>query len=418
MPGELITIGDELLAGRVVNSNAAHIAQHLRLQGFELRWITVVGDRQDDIIAALDQAVERASFILATGGLGPTDDDRTSEAAARALHRPLRRDPISWDIISGHLKKLHRPMTPGVAKMADLPEGATRIDLNRPRAGFYIGDAAKPIFFLPGIPEEMADMLATFVLPTLEERLPRQRAIGTRVLRIFGLWESQINQRLADLADIFPDLTVGYLPHFPENRLTLTAQAPTSTETDNLLEQAVALVVHRLGHHVYGQEDDTLEMVVGRLLAETGLSLALAESCTGGLIAHLITNASGSSAYFDRALVTYSDTAKSAHLQVPEDLIAQHSAVSAQVAEAMARGLHHLSRADLNLAVTGLAGSTGGRSETPVGTVFLALLRDEAFRLEQFQFRGTRQEIKTLAAYTALDWVRRAIIDDDFFVLG
>jgi nicotinamide-nucleotide amidase len=415
MYGELITVGEELLSGLVLNSNGAHIAQHLRLAGFQLRWTTVVGDRQDDIGQALVRAMNRAAFVLVTGGLGPTDDDRTGAAVASALGRSLRRDPLSWDIISSHLKERNIPMTPSIAKMAELPEGANRIDLARPRAGFYIGDTEKPLFFLPGVPNEMADMLQDFVLPTLKERFSGQTAVQTRILRIIGLRESEIGRRLADLDESYTNLRIGYLPHFPENRLTLTVQAETAAIADAILEQVEQTVRNRFGLHVYGLGDDTLETVVGRLLLQNGHTLALAESCTGGLIANLITNFPGCSAFFHCGMVTYSEGAKTSHLQVPPGLIDQYGVVSGQVAEAMVRQLQEQSQASLALALTGLAGPSGGTAEKPVGTVFLALLYHESFRLERLQFKGTRQEIKLVAAYTALDWLRRAIIDESFF---
>jgi nicotinamide-nucleotide amidase len=418
MYGELITVGDELLSGRTVNNNATHIAHHLKLAGFELRWVTVVGDREENITTSLVAAMERAAFILVTGGLGPTEDDRTNAAAARALGRPLRRDHRSWDVISSHLRKLKMTMTPAIAKMAEIPAGAERIDLVRPRAGYYIRDAEKPIFFLPGVPDEMAAMLKDFVLPTLKERFPGKIIISSRLLRIFGLRESEIANRLADLQETYPEHSIGYFPRFPENHLTFTVRTTSESAADSILDEAAQTVVQRLGLHVYGQEDDTLEMVVGRLFLKTGHTLALAESCTGGLISHLITNVPGSSTYFDRSMVTYSDAAKMSHLLVTPDFLAQHGAVSVQVAEAMARGLQKTSEANVALAVTGLTGPTGGTPEKPVGTVFLALLHDNKFRAERFQFGGERQNIKLAAAYTALDWLRRAIIDDSFFAGG
>ena len=418
MTGELITVGDELLSGRTVNNNASHIGHHLRLEGFELRWVTVVGDRTEDITAALVLAVERAGFVIVTGGLGPTEDDRTNSAVARALGRPLRRDPKSWDVISNHLKKHNLSMTTGIAKMADLPEGANRIDLTRPRAGYYIADVDKLLFFLPGVPDEMADMLRDFVLPTLRKRFPEQIFIRSNVLRIFGVRESEIAQRLEDVEKEFPLVSFGYFPRFPENHLSLNVQASTEADANATLQEAIEAVRSRLGLYVYGEGDDTLELVAGRLLQKKGYTLALAESCTGGLIAHLMTNVPGSSAYFDRSVVTYGNNAKAYHLFVSPEIISKHGAVSMQVAEAMIRGLRRESGADIALAVTGIAGPTGGTVEKPVGTVFLALLHDQAMRTERFQFGGDRQKIKLAAAYTALDWLRRGVIDDSFFSDG
>ena len=418
MTAELITVGDELLSGRTVNNNSAHIGHHLRQAGFELRWITVIGDREDDITAALVGAMARASFAVVTGGLGPTDDDRTNAATAKALGRPLCRDPLSWRIITEHLKKLDISMTPEIAKMADIPEGAKRIDQFRPRAGYYVGDAEIPLFCLPGVPDEMAEMLREFVIPTLRELFPEQETIHSRQLRIFGLRESEIGHRLANLKTEYPAVSVGYFPHFPENHLTLTVQASTKTAAENILQKVTQTVVDRLGLHIYGKGSETLAMVAGGLLSKNDQKLALAESCTGGLIAHLITNVPESSTYMDYSMITYSDAAKVRHLFVSSELIARHGAVSPQVAEAMVRGLRRQSEASVVLAVTGIAGPTGGTPEKPVGTVFLALLHEQNMRVERFHFRGERKEIKLAAAYTALDWLRRAMIDDSFFAGG
>ena len=412
---ELITVGDELLSGRTVNNNAAHIGHHLRLANFRLRWITVVGDREDDIAAALLRAIKRAHFVLITGGLGPTTDDRTNTAVARALNRPLRRDPKSWQVISSHLEAHNIAMTPAIAKMADLPQGAERIDLVRPRAGYYLGDTEKPLFFLPGVPGEMADMLADFVVPTLKNRFPQESVIRSHSLHLIGLRESEIAQRLEVLEKEHPTVAFGYFPHFPENLLTLTVQDSTLTAADSTLAEVIQAVRHELGLYVYGDGDDTLEMVVGHLLIERGYSLALAESCTGGLIGLLLTNVPGSSAYFDRSMVTYSQAAKVSHLFVSPDLISRYGVVSSQVAEAMVRGLQRQSEPDIALSVTGIAGPTGGTKEKPVGTVFLALLCEKGLYTERFQFGGDRQKIKLAAAYTALDRLRRAMIDESFF---
>jgi nicotinamide-nucleotide amidase len=415
MFGELITVGDELLSGRTINNNGAHIGHHLKLADFHLRWMTVVGDREDDIAAAMLQAIERADFVVITGGLGPTTDDRTNLAVARALNRPLRRDPKSWQVISSHLEAHNLSMTPAIAKMADLPQGAERIDSVRPRAGYYIEHTEKPLFFLPGVPDEMADMLADFVLPTLKNRFPREKVIRSHSLRLIGLRESEIAQRLEILEKKHPTVGFGYYPRFPENLLTLTVQDSTVTAANAALTEAVQAARNLLGLYVYGEGDHTLEMVVGQLLTERGYSLALAESCTGGLIGHLITNVPGSSAYFDRSMVTYSETAKVSHLLVSPDLIARYGVVSLEVAEAMVRGVQQESKADIALSITGIAGPSGGTQEKPVGTVYLALLCDKGLYTERLQFGGDRHKIKLAAAYTALDRLRRAMIDESLF---
>jgi len=415
MQGELITIGNELVSGLVTNTNAAYIGRVLLAAHFPLRWVTVVGDDQEDIVAAIRQALTRASFVIITGGLGPTDDDLTVPAAAKALQLNLRRDPCSWEVLSQHLKEKNLQMTSRIAKMADLPEGAQRIDLQRPRAGFYLRHLAKPLFFLPGVPEEMIDMMKEFVLPKLRSTFPLRQVYRWRHLRIFGLRESQVNDLLADFSSRYPAMQLGLLPVFPEVLLQLTIQAASDNEAEAILQRAVARVRQQLGLHLYGEDDETMEKVVGRLLRERRETVALAESCTGGLISHLLTNVPGSSAYFEESLVTYSDSAKITSLQVPAETICRCSAVSAQTAEAMLNGLRQKSHATIMLAVTGYAGPEAGGSRVPVGTTFIALSYKNKFRLQRFRFSGSRSENKTLAAYTGLDWMRRAMIDDEFF---
>jgi nicotinamide-nucleotide amidase len=262
----------------------------------------------------------------------------------------------------------------------------------------------------------MTDMLREFVLPTLQVRLPVAGGVGTRLLRTFGLLESEIGGRLSGLEEQYPALRLGYLPRYPENHLALTVRGATPEAAQDLLDEIAAEVSRRLGRRfIYGEGDDTLEMVVGRLLQERREILALAESCTGGLIANLVTNAPGSSAYLDRSLVAYSDGSKTELLAVPAATISQFGAVSAETTQCMVRGLIHGS-VTMALAATGYAGPTGGTPAAPVGTVFLALSYRGRERVRGFRFRGSRWEIKSLTAHTALNWMRCAMIDEGFLV--
>ncbi|HDM74943.1 MAG TPA: competence/damage-inducible protein A [Deltaproteobacteria bacterium] len=410
MKGEIIAIGNELVSGRIQDTNTFFLAKELARYGFEVRSIKIIPDQEHLIIESLIEASKRSAFAIVTGGLGPTEDDLTAKAASKAFNLPLKRDPVSWEILKAYVEEHHLEMRENVAKMADLPEGAVKLDTKTPRAGFFLEFNKCIFYFLPGIPSETKDLFRKVVLNDLLERIKDRPFVLTKVVKIFGLRESEIENRISDLIPKFEGLSVGYLPCFPEHHLHVTVKGTVRHLIKTVLEDFISKVTERLGEFIYGYDDDTLESVVGHLLREKNLTLSVAESCTGGLIGHRITNVSGSSDYFKLGVVVYSNKAKSQVLNVGEDMLARYGAVSELVARAMGESVKRLGKTDYGIATTGIAGPTGGTPEKPVGTVYICVSSPGGTHVEHHLFKGNRLEIKTMTSQVALDSLRRSLL--------
>jgi nicotinamide-nucleotide amidase len=414
--GEILTIGNELLSGLVVDTNRAYIAGRLMTAGVTPSFMTTVGDDEGDIADAVTRAVGRTRVIVVTGGLGPTPDDITSKSVARALDKRLVLSPEAEQQIKDRYAK--RGMNPpaDANRQALVPQGG-RIITNPvgTAPGYYLTAGDRMIFVLPGVPEEMRVMVDQGMLPILETEGGADLFIVRRILRIFGLTESQVNERVRDVSHDARRVTIGFLPVFPENHLTVTARSSVSRqEAEEIARETARRMRTALGDRVFGEDDQTLEAVVGGMLITKGCTVATAESCTGGLLAQRITAIPGSSSYFLRGAVTYSNESKTALLGVDPGLIAKFGAVSGEVASAMARGIRDSSSADLGVSITGVAGPSGGTKEKPVGTVFIGMAFDEAgtpsVRSHGYRFYGDRGRIRLISSEMALEWVRRYLI--------
>ena len=317
--GSLITIGDEILFGDIPNGNAHHIAVELRATGFRLERMVTIGDEEDAIVKALSQCHRESQFLIVTGGLGPTDDDRTNAAVSRSFHRDLVSEPGYMQWLKERLAKQGRPWSEQVAKMAHVPQGAIKLGVGM--AGYFLEHEKVPCYFLPGVPHEMKTLLKELVIPDLKKRFP-QRLVGVKeVLRLHGYYESELNRRLLALRADAAGVEIGYLPHDGEVRLTLLATAESEQVARTRIEDLEAKIIALIGReHVIGRNQETLEKVIGENLRARGWRLAVAESCTGGLVARKITAISGASDYFDRGLITYSNAAKEELLKVPKEL--------------------------------------------------------------------------------------------------
>ena len=413
MRGEIITIGDELLTGKVCDLNAHFLSGRVTAQGLEIRFISSVGDDEDRIIEALNTAVHRSEFVLVSGGLGPTEDDITTAVAARYFARPLILDETFFEAIRLSFKRRHLAWEESYRKMAMIPRGARLIDPEE-ACGFYLYSGHVPVFFLPGVPEEVRMLSESRVIPILAA-LGDQRVFRQGTWKFFGLVEGRIGRALEGLADPHGGVSIGFYPEFPENHVRVTARAADLEAAETSLARIGAEIESRIGEHLVARDEDTLESVVIRRLTALGLWLALAESCTGGLIARRLTSVSGSSQAFDRGMVTYSNRAKQELLGVTTDVLERFGAVSNETAEAMARGARDRSRVDLGLAVTGIAGPTGGTPDKPVGTVHIALADADRVWSEKYMFSGRRDHIQELAAETALTWLLKYLRHDSFF---
>ncbi len=413
--GTLLTIGDEILLGDIANENAHHIAIELRARGFRLDRMITVGDIEDDIVEHLGQCLRRSHFVIATGGLGPTDDDRTCSAVSRAFGRPLiyNRDHATW--LKGRLSEWGVEWSREVEKMAELPEGAVKLGLNM--AGFFVLHNNIPCYFLPGVPNEMRHLLAKNVIPDLESRFPDRCTYLKHIVRIQGLLEAQVSMKLRSFDPAREGVDIGYYPQGRENWVSIFAAAPNEEECRTLVKSAEKKIIALIGpHHISGHNDDCLEKVIGRHLRERGWRLAIAESCTGGLLSRKITAVPGASDYLDRAFVTYSNRAKTELLNISRELLRAHSAVSEQVALAMAEGALKSAAAEVSVGITGIAGPAGGTSEKPVGTVFIACVTLSQKIVEKYSFRGTREQIQESSTQAALVMLWKLLTGDERLV--
>lgn len=411
MRGEIIAIGDELTSGRILNTTSRFAAARLFAAGHELIAMTTVGDDISLISRTLLLALERADFVLVTGGLGSTTDDLTNEAVAAALDRPPVLYPEILRKIQSHSRHLPQETRASLEKLAWLPTGAHALHTEARCAGYFLVHQGKPIFFLPGVPHEMEELLVETVLSRLavwEGTAARQ--VRQRLYRVAGLGEAAINQRLLPLEGRDPRVRIGYYPVFPEVHVSLTVYDGAEEEAEALLAAADQEITAALGDFIYGLGDETLAAAVGRLLGERGLTLAVAESCSGGLLAAEITGVAGASAYFAGGVIAYSNELKERLLGVEKEVLAAHGAVSAPVAAAMAVGLRRVTGAGLAVSVTGLAGPGGGSEAKPVGTVFLGLAGEGVALAFLYQFKGDRRRIQVSTAHIALDLVRRHLL--------
>jgi len=411
MKAEVLTIGDELLRGEIVDSNKSFLSDRLLGLDIETRFHSSVRDDPPDMRDAFARAIERSDIVLVSGGLGPTRDDLTTELLTESLGRKLVLDEVSLEVIRAFFASVGREMSPNNEKQAWFPEGADVLENPIGTApGFMVEERGALVFCLPGVPRELVRMMDEQVLPRISGRMAGERlVVRAKFLRTFGIGESSLDAELSDIADE-GDVVLGFRTAFPDNHLRPLARAVSAQEADAKLDRVVEQIRERLGAIVYGEGDDTLEVVVGRALREQGKTLAVAESCTGGLIAERITDVAGSSAYFLGGVVAYANEAKQALLGVDAALLAEHGAVSEPVARAMAEGARERFGADLALATTGISGPDGGSEEKPVGLVYIALASAEGTHCDHFVFPLDRTRHRQLTAHTALDWVRRSLL--------
>jgi len=412
---EIITIGDELTSGSSQDTNATFIAQQLHTIGIEVVKITTVGDDTEKIVDALRNAQQKVGCVIVTGGLGPTVDDITAKAAAEALRRKLVLNKIALKAMEERFKKYDRKMSPNNVKQAYLPSDSTIIPNPIGTAcGFYLARSNTLFFFLPGVPREMKRMFEESVIPIIKREQPETTIVSSCVLKIFGESESYCDQVLSDLIKSEKEVAFAFLPHYPEISLKLTMRGKDGKYIEKKLKTLERKIKTKkyLGDVIFGKDEETLEEVVGKLLRSKGATISIAESCTGGLITHRLTNAPGSSDYLERSLVVYSDKAKKELLKVPASILKRHGAVSKEVAESMAKGVKSLSKTTFGLAVTGIAGPAGGTSEKPVGTVFISFSHKRQVITQKCSFYGDREQMKFMTSQYALDILRKYLIKD------
>jgi nicotinamide-nucleotide amidase len=417
---EIIAIGTELLIGGRADSNSIFLADELGKLGIAVRFKSVVGDEKQDIVTAIHTAAKRATVIIMTGGLGPTVDDCTREAVAAATGHRLGRRKEALEGMTARLAQWGRTANVAQLRQALIPSGATV--LNNPvgsAPGFCLTWKKAVIVSLPGVPREMEAMMLQEVLPLLRATvassgLPPRSPIVRQLFHTFGLAEADVDAKLRGLVPKGAPVDLGLLvsPLAVLVSLTTKGSQPARGKHRDLLPKLAEGVRSRLSEWIFAEGRDQMEEVVGRELAKRGLTIALAESCTGGLIGHRLTQVAGSSAYLDRGVVCYSNRAKTELLGVPADLIAQKGAVSKEVAAAMACGIRERAKVSVGLSVTGIAGPGGGTETKPVGLVYIGLDGGTGQPItKEFRFHGDRTVIKQRSSQAALDLLRRWLLD-------
>lgn len=414
----VLSIGTELTRGELVNTNAAWLAEELTKLGFEVLEHAVVDDDLERIAELVERLAQRHDLVVTTGGLGPTSDDLTTEAVARASGVELERDPAVVDAIRERFRAFGRDMPESNAKQADFPRGATVLPNPIGTApGFSVQLHGARLFFMPGVPREMKQLFTESIVPAIADLAkPQTHQVH---LRTFGMTESAVAQALRSLEDRHSGLTLGYRAHFPEIEVKVHVRAESAAAAESRSEAIAREVRAILGDAVFGGREDSFAEVVGRALKAAGYRLAVAESCTGGRVASMLTAVPGSSAYLTLGVVAYANSAKEAVLGVSSETLRDHGAVSAETAKEMAEGALRLADADIAVSITGIAGPDGGSEEKPVGTVWFGLAqRGKPSVMVHRHLPWGRERTQQVSAYLALDLVRRAALGRDLDLAG
>jgi competence/damage-inducible protein CinA-like protein len=407
MKAEIIAVGSELLTPDRVDTNSLFLTARLNQLGIEVTRKTVVGDDLAPLRNAFDEAAKRAELIIASGGLGPTEDDRTRDAVADLLGRKLARDPAVMSKIEARFRQLGRRMSEVNARQAMVPEGATVFENDRGTApGLWLESSGRIVILLPGPPHELKAMFSAQVEPRLA-RLATGVRLVARELRVAGMGESDVDQRIAPIYTRHGDVQTTILTAPGEIQIHLRIWSKDIPAAERQLQGIQESIVLALGEAVFTTAGESMEEVVARELTMHHATIATAESCTGGLLAERLTRISGSSAYFLGGVVSYSNTLKSAWVDVPAEIIESRGAVSSEVAVALADGIRRRTGATLGVGITGVAGPTGGTPEKPVGTVHVAIADASGSKERGVHYPGERDRIRWQASQTAMDLVRR-----------
>ena len=414
MNAEIIAVGSELLTPHRQDTNSLYLTEKLNDLGVEVRFKCIVGDDLEALTAAAKLAMRRSDIILFSGGLGPTEDDLTREAVADALGLKLQRDPQIIAQLEERFAKRGYKMTPNNARQADVIASAAALPNSLGSApgqwiaGKYDGQD-RILVLLPGPPYELKAMFETECLPRLRARIPEQH-IATRILKMAMIPESQVDARVAPIYKTYTDVATTILAGGGEIQLHLRCRKDSQAEAEARVEELAEKIEDEMGDAIFSRKGETIEQIVSYLLQMRGMTLAAAESCTGGMLAERITSLSGSSRYFLGGAVVYSNELKTQFANVPKSLIDRHGAVSREVAAAMAEGIRKRCVASYGIGITGVAGPTGGTEQKPVGLVYIALAGEEGTQIVERNFPGDRQRVRQFSTQQALEMVRRALL--------
>lgn len=410
MKSEILCVGTEILLGDIVNTNSQFISKKLADLGIEVYHQSVVGDNPQRLLDELKIGFERSDIIITTGGLGPTQDDLTKETGAKFFNRKLVLDKKSLNELKEHFNKMGKTYSEGNnTKQAYFPEGSTIFSNPHGTApGCAIEDKGKILIVLPGPPREAKPMFQNYVIPLL--RKYSNGIIKSKTLRIYGLGESTMAEKVSHFIENSTNPTVAPYAKEEDTILRITARAKTEEDALNLIKPVEIELKKILGVNVYGEDDIKMEEVLGKLLIDKGYTLSCAESCTGGLIAAKLINYPGISKVLKEGIIAYSNDSKMKRLEVKKDTLDKYGAVSPEVAKEMAIGIAKTSNSDIAISTTGIAGPDGGTPEKPVGLVYLGLYNRGEVKVKELRHAGTRDIIRKRATMNALDWIRRQIL--------
>jgi nicotinamide-nucleotide amidase len=409
MKAEILAVGTEILLGDIVNTNSHYISKRLADLGISVYYQTVVGDNEERLYDAYKLAFERADIVIATGGLGPTKDDLTKEIGAKYFDKELVLHEESLDYIKNFFDRLNRPMSEGNRKQAIFPKGSIILaNPNGTAPGCIIEENNKILIMMPGPPKEMAPMFEDSVVPYLQKF--SDGVLVSKVLRVLGLGESAMAERVNDIIDNNTNPTVAPYAKDNEAILRITAKGKTKEEAEKLILPIEQEIRNRIGDDIYAEGETTIDAVVGEILVNRNLTIATAESCTGGLLAGTLINYPGISSVFLEGAITYSNEAKMKRLGVKEETLERYGAVSEETAREMAIGIASAASTDIGISVTGVAGPDGGTEEKPVGLVYIGLYIKGEAKVKKLRMFGDRQKIRNRTVVSALDWLRRELL--------
>ncbi len=406
----ILSTGDEITTGKVVDTNANYLADKLHEIGIDLAAVVTVGDVPDRLEWAWRTGIQLGDVVISTGGIGPTADDLTTETIARITGRKLFRHEPSVETMRRMFATINRTMPENNLKQADFPEGAEVIPNPLGTApGFHLpvpdGNRVSHLIVMPGVPREMKPMMENWVVPWLAKNRGTNKVFAVRIFQTFGISESGLDQAVLGL--IKPEEgRVAFRASFPQISMRITVEGEPG-EAERKLEELSERVRAKISNYLFAEGDSSMEEVVAQLLSHRGIKLAIAESCTGGLIGHRLTNVPGSSKFLLGDLVTYSNETKQSLLGVSDATLNTHGAVSEECVREMAAGVRKRIGADVGIATSGIAGPDGGTPDKPVGTVCIALDSEDVKTSRRYQMRGTRDWVKLLSSQVALDWMRR-----------
>lgn len=405
----IISTGTELLLGMTVDTNASYISQELASIGIMVVGMSIVGDNKENMQNAFLLAVQSADIIIASGGLGPTKDDLTKEVACEVMGVNLVLNEDEVNRLKDYFTRRNKNMPKSNLKQAMFPNKAIILDNPLGTApGMYLKEGEKVIILLPGPPKEMKKMLVEKAKPLLIKEFNLTKDLSVKkTIKVFGPGESQVEDMIAPIMENPKGCSIALIAEEGEILIKVTAEGRDEENSIEILDSLVGEIEEKLGRHVFGYDDDKLKQIVAAKLKENNQTIAVAESCTGGLISKLLTDISGSSEYFWGSVISYSNEAKQNLLGVSEQTLAEYGAVSKETAIEMAKGVKKLANSCLGLAITGIAGPEGGSNEKPVGLVYISLATDNDLIVKELKFVGDRVGIRTLAAKSALDIVRR-----------